>query len=223
MAGEVIVRHLGLQPYVETVQAMREFSESRTESTDDEIWLLQHPPVFTQGQAGRAEHLLDAGDIPVVHTTRGGQVTYHGPGQLIAYPLLDLHRRALGIRQLVTLLEQSMVSVLAGFGIAAFSRSDAPGVYVARNFASGGSGTEVRKIGSIGLRVTRGRSYHGLALNVAMDLAPFSRINPCGLVGMRMTQIADLAASPVSLDEVGRKLAATLASRLGETASSYAH
>lgn len=162
----------------------------------------------------------------MVHTTRGGQVTYHGPGQLIAYPLLDLHRRALGIRQLVTLLEQSMVSVLAEFGIAAFSISDAPGVYVARDFASGGSGgsgNEVRKIGSIGLRVTRGRSYHGMALNVAMDLAPFSRINPCGLVGMRMTQVSDLAASPVSLDEVGRKLAVTLASRLGETASSYAH
>lgn len=223
MAGEIIVRQLGLQPYAETVERMRRFTEARTEHTRDEIWLLEHPPTFTQGQAGKPEHVLNPGAIPIVATNRGGQVTYHGPGQLIAYPLLDLHRRSIGVRQLVTLIEQAMVNVLDDDGIASFARPDAPGVYVKRDF---GMGVEARKIGSIGLRVTHGRSYHGMALNVAMDLEPFSRINPCGLAGMRMTQIADLGGSP-SCAEVGRQIAGAIANLLGdkqfELASSHQH
>ncbi|MGQ0697426.1 MAG: lipoyl(octanoyl) transferase LipB [Panacagrimonas sp.] len=217
MAVAVICRHLiGLQPYAETVARMRAFSEVRNADTLDEIWFLEHPPVFTQGQAGKAEHVLAPGDIPVVQTNRGGQVTYHGPGQLVVYPLLDLQRRGMGIRQLVTLLESAMVAVLAGYGIAAFSRADAPGVYVRRDFGAGG---ETRKLGSIGLRVTRGCSYHGLSLNVAMGLEPFSRINPCGYAGLRMTQIAELGG-PGDVSRVAENLAGTLESMLTATRTS---
>jgi len=172
------LRRLGVVPYEETWQAMREFTDRRGPDTDDELWLLQHTPVFTQGQAGKAEHLLLPGDIPVVQSDRGGQVTYHGPGQWVVYLLLDLRRHHLGIRDLVDLIEQSIVTVLGRLGIAAAPRRDAPGVYV------GGA-----KIASLGLRVRRGCSYHGLSLNADMDLEPFSRINPCGYEGLEVTSV----------------------------------
>ncbi len=196
-------QHLGLVDYAASYAAMREFTEQRSRDTPDEVWFLEHPPVFTQGQAGKAEHLLMPGNIPVVESNRGGQVTYHGPGQLVVYPLLDLHRRAMGIRSLVSLLEQAMVATLGDYGIEAFARPDAPGVYVQRVFERGAE--EMRKIGSIGMRVSRGCSYHGLSLNVAMDLEPFSRINPCGYAGLRMTQVSELGG-PGSVAEVARDL-----------------
>lgn len=192
MADGLIARHLGLRDYAQTYADMRAFTEARTTQTPDELWLLEHPPVYTQGQAGKPEHLLAPGDIPVVASNRGGQVTYHGPGQLVVYPLLDLHRRGIGIRELVTSLERAMIATAARFGIAAFARADAPGIYVQKDF---GLGTEIRKLGSIGLRVSRGCSYHGLSLNVAMDLEPFTRINPCGYAGLRMTQLSELGGT----------------------------
>lgn len=182
---------------------MRTFTEVRGPHTEDELWLLEHPPVFTLGQAGRPEHLLEVGDIPVVHCDRGGQVTYHGPGQLVAYLLLDLRRRGMGVKRLVALLEQSTIAILAQHGIEAACRPGAPGVYV------GGA-----KIASLGLRVRSGCSYHGLALNVAMDLEPFRRINPCGLPGLPVTQLGDWVADP-SLASVGDRLAAALAQAFG--------
>ncbi|MGQ0618324.1 MAG: lipoyl(octanoyl) transferase LipB [Panacagrimonas sp.] len=188
---------------------MRAFTEARTPDTSDEIWFLEHPSVFTQGQAGKPEHVLAPGDIPVVASNRGGQVTYHGPGQLVVYPLLDLHRCGLGIRDLVSLLEGVMIDTVAGYGIAAFARADAPGVYVRC-----GHDGEVRKLGSIGLRVSRGCSYHGLALNVAMDLEPFSRINPCGYAGLRMTQVSELGG-PSDVSVVGNDLDRSLRARWG--------
>lgn len=204
------IRHLGQRPYDETYAEMRAFTDARQADTVDELWLVEHPPVFTQGQAGRAEHVLNPGEIPVVASNRGGQVTYHGPGQLVVYVLLDLQRRGYGIRSLVTRLEQAMIIALAAEGIDAFARAEAPGVYVDCETAAG---REVRKIGSLGLRVSRGCSYHGLALNVAMDLAPFERINPCGLIGMRMTQVADLAPQATQAN-VEQQLLAALQSQL---------
>ena len=203
----VAVRRLGLQPYEPTVQAMREFTLARDAATADELWLLEHPPVFTQGQAGKPEHVLLPGDIPVVQSDRGGQVTYHGPGQLVGYVLLDLHRLGYGIRSLVTRLEQAMVECLALYGIVAAARPDAPGVYV-----------DGRKIASLGLRVRKGCTYHGLALNVAMDLAPFQRINPCGFQGLAMTQVAALGG-PADVAQVGRDLEAVLLRRLSRPAA----
>lgn len=179
MATEIIMRELGRQPYEAVWQEMRDFTIRRTEDTPDELWLLEHQPVFTQGQAGKAEHILNPGHIPVVQTDRGGQVTYHGPGQLVVYPLLNLSRRQLTIRGLVCTLEQCVISLLKELGIQAESRCDAPGVYV-----------QGAKICSIGLRVKRGASFHGIALNVNMDLTPFSYINPCGFQGLKMTQIS---------------------------------
>jgi lipoyl(octanoyl) transferase len=174
------VRQLGLQPYHTTWQAMQNYTDTRTASSPDQLWLLEHPPVFTLGQAGKTEHLLDPGEIPVIKTDRGGQVTYHGPGQLIAYLLLDLRRARLGVRTLVSHLEQTVISLLAEYGITATAHRDAPGVYIAE-----------RKIASLGLRVRRGCSFHGLSLNVDMNLAPFKRINPCGYPGLSVTQLAD--------------------------------
>lgn len=201
------VRWLGLVDYRETWDAMRAFTDSRDAASTDEIWLLQHPPVFTQGQAGRAEHLLLPGDIPVVQSDRGGQVTYHGPGQLVAYLLLDIRRRRMGIRDLVDLIEQSIVALLEGYGIAGQSRRDAPGVYVGE-----------AKIAALGLRVRRGCSYHGLSLNVEMDLEPFSRINPCGYEGMAVTSLGDcLGGQPPSMEEVGESLLQELFRRLDES------
>ncbi|HGL6563684.1 TPA: lipoyl(octanoyl) transferase LipB [Enterobacter hormaechei] len=175
---KILVRHLGLQPYEPVSQAMHDFTDMRDDTTPDEIWLVEHLPVFTQGQAGKADHLLMTGDIPVIQSDRGGQVTYHGPGQQVMYVLLNLKRRKLGVRELVTLLEQTVVNTLAEYGIDAHPRADAPGVYVGE-----------MKICSLGLRIRKGCSFHGLALNINMDLTPFQRINPCGYAGMEMTQM----------------------------------
>ena len=186
------------QPYRPVWRAMQDFAETRATDTRDALWLLNHEPVFTQGKNGRAEHLLAPGDIPVVPIDRGGQVTYHGPGQIMAYVMVDLRRLGIGIRSLVTALEDAMVGTLAGYDIEAYAKPDAPGVYVG-----------AAKIGSIGLRVRRGTSYHGLALNVDMDLDPFQRIDPCGYHGLRMTQVGDLGG-PRDLDTVADDLSAQL-------------
>ncbi|MBT8430261.1 MAG: lipoyl(octanoyl) transferase LipB [Gammaproteobacteria bacterium] len=172
----LIIRRLGQRDYLPTWRAMREFTDRRDEETLSELWLVEHPPVFTQGQAGKAEHLLGTGDIPVVQTDRGGQVTYHGPGQLVIYLLISLREAGVGIRRLVTVMEQSIIDLLAQRGIQAQARTDAPGVYV-----------DGRKIAALGLRVRRGCTYHGLALNVSNDLEPFQRINPCGHAGLEVT------------------------------------
>lgn len=182
MTKRITIRKLGLCDYQQVWQAMQHYTDVRGADSADELWLVEHPPVFTQGQAGKEEHLLMPGDIPVVQVDRGGQVTYHGPGQQVLYVLLDLKRNKLGVRQLVTLMETALVDCLAGFGIQAYAKPDAPGVYV-----------DNAKIASLGLRVRRGCSFHGLALNIAMDLTPFLRINPCGYAGMAMTQVCDLA------------------------------
>lgn len=203
-SAELIVRHLGLADYLPTLEAMRRLTAERGEATPDEIWLLQHPRVFTQGQAGKAEHLLAPGDIPVVQVDRGGQVTYHGPGQLVAYLMLDLRRLGLGVRELVTAMEQSLVELLASYDIQAAPKADAPGVYVAGD-----------KIASLGLRVSRGCSFHGLALNVDMDMSPFGRINPCGYAGLKMVQLRDLLETPLPFDEVTQRLEQVLRRRLG--------
>jgi len=184
----LIVKWLGLVAYQPTLDAMRGFTDSRDASTPDEIWFLEHPPVFTLGMAGKREHLLTPGDIPVVETERGGQVTYHGPGQLVVYPLIDLRRAGLGVRDYVTALERAVIGYAAQFGVAAVTRRGAPGVYVAE-----------RKLASLGIRVRRGASYHGVALNVALDLEPFSRINPCGYPDLQMTQLAELGG-PTSVE-----------------------
>ncbi len=200
---ELIVRDLGLQPYLPVWRAMQHFTDTRTPDSPDEIWLLEHEPVFTQGQAGKAEHLLLPGNIPVIQADRGGQVTYHGPGQFIAYVLIDVRRAAIGVRDLVTALETSLVALLAEYGVSAHARPDAPGVYV---------GTA--KIASLGLRIRRGCSFHGLALNVDVDLEPFSRINPCGYAGLAMTRLSDLA-NPLDLAAVRTALVRQLAAQLG--------
>lgn len=198
------VRELGLVEYQTAWQAMQRFTNERLPTTDDEIWLLQHPPVFTQGQAGKAEHLLLPGDIPVVQADRGGQVTYHGPGQLVCYLMLDVRRLGIGVRELVSRIEQSLIDLLASYDVQALAKADAPGVYV--NGA---------KIASLGLRIRNGRSFHGLALNVDMDLEPFRRINPCGYAGLQMTQLADLIAGPIAFSEVSARLRDQLAKHLG--------
>lgn len=201
------VRALGRADYAPTLAAMRDFTDRRDAATPDELWLLEHPPVFTQGQAGKAEHLLRPGDIPVVQADRGGQVTYHGPGQLVGYCLFDLRRLDIGPRLLVEGVEDALVAVLNQLGIAANADRQAHGVYVAG-----------RKIASLGLRVRRGCSYHGFALNVDMDLEPFHRINPCGYAGLEMTQVKDfLAEATPSLDALGAALAASLRQRFGLT------
>ncbi len=186
---DLIVRSLGQQPYMEAWEAMKNFTANRDESTVDELWCLEHPRVFTQGQAGKAEHILAPGDIPVILVDRGGQVTYHGPGQLVIYLMIDLTRHRLGIRSLVDVIEQAIVRTLAGMGVEAAPRPDAPGVYVGE-----------AKIASLGLRVRRGCSFHGLALNVAMDMEPFRRINPCGYAGMAMCQVSDFVPGATVAD-----------------------
>ncbi|MEQ6886808.1 lipoyl(octanoyl) transferase LipB [Salicola sp. Rm-C-2C1-2] len=197
------VEWLGRRRYQPILEAMKAFTDARDHGTPDACWLLEHEPVFTQGQAGRAEHILMPGDIPVVQVDRGGQVTYHGPGQLMVYTLIDIRRRGLGVRQLVSLLEDTTVAALAHWDIEAAPRQDAPGVYVAGE-----------KIASLGLRVRRGCAYHGLALNVDMDLAPFQRINPCGYAGMPVTQIRDQIGGAVSLDAVSDIVQRKLLERL---------
>jgi lipoyl(octanoyl) transferase len=196
-------RRLGLRDYEATWAAMRQFTDQRDASTTDELWLLEHPPVFTLGQAARPEHILDAGEIPVVKTDRGGQVTYHGPGQLVAYLLLDLKRAGLGVKRLVNLLEQSVIDLLAAYGVIAAARPDAPGVYV-----------DGAKIASVGLRVRQGCSYHGIALNLDLDLAPFARINPCGYPGLRVTRLVDLVPG-IERQDIMASFASRLAARLG--------
>jgi lipoyl(octanoyl) transferase len=181
MIRALVLRQLGLQNYSPIFHAMREFTTHRQPDTPDELWVLSHPPVFTQGQAGKPEHLLAPGDIPVVQIDRGGQVTYHGPGQLVVYLLIDVRRADISVRDLVSLIEQSIIDTLTALGIAAQTRDAAPGVYVGD-----------AKIAALGLRIRRGCSYHGLSLNVDMDLLPFARINPCGYQGMAVTQIKDL-------------------------------
>lgn len=201
--AELIVRTLGEQPYPETWEAMKAFTSDRGPATTDELWFLEHPRVYTQGQAGKAEHILAPGDIPVIQVDRGGQVTYHGPGQLVVYLLLDLTRRKLGVRALVDAIEQAIVQCLDGFGIAAAPRADAPGVYVGD-----------AKIASLGLRVRRGCSFHGLALNVDMDMEPFARINPCGYAGMPMCQVREYSASG-DMQAVSERLSDALLDKLG--------
>ena len=190
--------------YQPTLDAMRSFTDERGADTPDELWLLQHPRVFTQGQAGKAEHVLAPGDIPVIQVDRGGQVTYHGPGQWVVYLLVDVRRRNMGVRSLVTLIEESLVTLLAEYGIEAVARADAPGVYAGDS-----------KIASLGLRVRRGCSYHGLALNVDMDLEPFQRINPCGFEGLQVTSMARcLPGQTLSMGQVGDRLTSILAALL---------
>jgi lipoyl(octanoyl) transferase len=177
----VIIRHIDIQDYESTWQNMRQFTVDRTPETEDELWVVEHPPVYTLGLSGKREHLLNTGNIPVIHCDRGGQVTYHGPGQVVIYTLLNLTRLNLNIRQLVSLLEQVMIDVLASYGIESKARVDAPGVYVGAD-----------KIGAIGIRIKKNCSYHGLSLNNHMDLRPFSGINPCGYADLKVTQLADL-------------------------------
>jgi lipoyl(octanoyl) transferase len=180
---------------------MQEFTDVRDETTPDELWLVQHPPVFTQGQAGKAEHVLAPGDIPVIQVDRGGQVTYHGPGQIVAYPLLDIRRKGIAVRQLVTGIEAAIIGVLAHYGVHGERIEGAPGIYV-----------DGVKIASLGLRVRAGRTFHGLAFNADMDLEPFQRINPCGFAGLQVTQLSDFAA--VDIVEVEERLVNALASEL---------
>ncbi len=198
-------RELGVADYTPVLEEMRAFTEARDGDTVDELWLLQHPRVFTQGQAGKAEHVLAPGDIPVIQVDRGGQVTYHGPGQWVIYLMVDVKRRGIGVRALVTLIEDSIVALLAEYGIEAAAKPDAPGVYV-----------DGDKIASLGLRVRRGCTYHGLSLNVDMDLEPFQRINPCGYEGLQVTSMARLLPGvALDMDVIGRRLLGILAEALG--------
>ena len=199
------LRDLGRQPYEPVWRAMQAFTDARDEATGDELWLVEHDPVFTQGQAGRPEHVLLPGDIPVLQVDRGGQVTYHGPGQLVLYPLLDLRRLKLGVREYVDRIEQAVIDTLADWNIGAARRAGAPGVYV--NGA---------KVMALGIRVRRGCTFHGLALNIAMDLSPYRRINPCGFEGLQVTSMLDLGG-PSGLDVVKPALTAHVARLLGLT------
>jgi lipoyl(octanoyl) transferase len=201
-ADSITTRWLGRVPYQPTWQAMQRFTDERTAATPDEIWLLEHDPVFTLGMNSDRSHLLAPGDIPVVQIDRGGQVTYHGPGQLVVYPLIDVRRAGLGVRTLVSALERAVIAYCAQFGVVAECRAAAPGVYV-----------DARKLASVGLRIRRGGSYHGLALNVSMDLEPFKRINPCGYAGLAMTQLADLGVG-LDVQQVAAGFAPLLATLL---------
>lgn len=201
-ASELLVRRLGLMDYEPVWRAMQSFTDRRDATTPDELWLVQHPPVFTQGQAGRAEHLLAPGDIPVIQVDRGGQVTYHGPGQIVCYPLIDIKRLQLGVRALVCGIEQAIIDVLKSYGVDAQRKEGAPGVYV-----------DGVKIASLGLRIRRGNSFHGLAFNVDMDLEPFQRINPCGFRGLQVTNLS--AFAQVSIGEVEERLISELSGFLG--------
>ena len=198
------LRRLGRADYAACLVAMQDFTDRRDADTPDELWLVEHPPVFTLGLAGKSEHVLNAGDIPVVRCDRGGQVTYHGPGQVVLYTLLDLKRADIGIKALVTTLEQAVIDLLAPLGLAGERRAGAPGVYVAG-----------AKIAALGLRIRRACCYHGLSLNVAMDLTPFERINPCGYPGLAVTDLRTLAAAAADPQRIGECLATTLATLLG--------
>ena len=204
-----VLHWLGRADYEPTWRAMQAFTDARSDGTPDELWFLEHPPVYTMGMNARAEHLLAPGDIPIVQIDRGGQVTYHGPGQLVVYPLLDLARLRLGVRTLVEAIERAIIATAASWRIHASSRREAPGVYV-----------DARKLASIGLRIRKHRSYHGLALNVAMDLEPFARINPCGYAGLVMTDLASLGG-PGDLRQVADVLAPRLLGELGLAAGEW--
>jgi len=196
------VRRLGLSSYEPVWRAMQAFTDARDENQVDELWLVQHPPVFTQGQAGKAEHVLAPGSIPVIQVDRGGQVTYHGPGQIVAYPLVDIRRKRIGVREFVHRIEAAILDVLAGYGVKGERIPGAPGIYV-----------DGEKIASLGLRVRRGSTFHGLAFNIDMDLEPFQRINPCGYSGLRVTRLSRFA--PVNFDEAEDRLVESLAGQLG--------
>lgn len=199
----LIVRHLGIQNFSDVWQQMRDFTDARTQDTADELWLLEHPSVFTLGQAGKPEHILAAGDIPVVKTDRGGQVTYHGLGQLVGYCLFDIKRLNVGVRELVECIEDVLVDVLKQYHIDALANREAHGVYVG-----------AKKIASLGLRIRKGCSYHGFSLNINMDLEPYQRINPCGYAGLEMTQVYDLSTRPISLIMIGDEIREALYLRL---------
>jgi len=202
-AHTALVRKLGRQPYAPVWRAMQAFTDARGDATTDEIWVVEHDPVFTLGQAGKPEHVLMPGDIPVLHVDRGGQVTYHGPGQLVVYPLLDIRRLGVGVRDYVQRIEQAITDTLAGWGIAAARRDGAPGVYVGD-----------AKIAALGIRVRRGCTFHGLAFNIAMDLGPFRRINPCGYAGLEVTSVVD-CGGPASLAAARDALLPALAAQFG--------
>ena len=209
MKNTLIIRQLNNSDYVDVWHAMQNFTDNRDENTADELWLVEHPPVFTQGQAGKDEHLLMPGDIPVVKVDRGGQVTYHGPGQQVIYFMINLRRRKMGVRELVTLVENGIIASMADFGIVANAKPDAPGVYV-----------DGKKVASLGLRIRKGCSFHGLALNVNMDLSPFQRINPCGYQGLEMVQTVDLQG-PATVEQAGDSLVKHLSELLQTQNLSY--
>lgn len=199
----VTIKQLGHQDYTSTWQAMRSFTQTRTDHTTDEIWVVEHPPVFTQGLAGKAEHILQLNQTPLIHSDRGGQVTYHGPGQLVIYPLVNLNRLNLNIRQLVTLLEDTIIQYLCEVGITAYADCKAPGVYI-----------EGKKIASIGLRIRKQCSYHGIAINIKMDLKPFTDIRPCGYDGLYMTQLAEYIPD-ITVDKAAKDILAGMVKQLG--------
>ncbi len=201
-ASPWIVRDVGRQPFLRVWPAMERFTDTRTDDTVDELWLVEHDPVFTLGQAGKPEHVLAPGDIPVIQTNRGGQVTYHGPGQIVAYPLVDLRRIGIGVREFVCRIEQAMIDTMAVWNIEALRKEGAPGVYV-----------KGAKIGALGLRVRRGCTFHGLAFNINMDLAPFSRINPCGYEGLQVTSVLN-CGGPGDLVVVKAELVKHMAKQL---------
>lgn len=201
----LIVKNLRCQEYTKVWHKMQHYTDHRDRQSSDQLWLVEHPPVFTQGQAGKAEHILAAGDIPIIQVDRGGQITYHGPGQIVAYPLIDLRRHGIGVKSLINGIEQAVINTIAQYGITATGKPDAPGVYV--NDA---------KIASLGLRIRKGCSFHGLAFNVKMDLEPFSRINPCGFSGLTMTQLSDLNKE-VEIETVQQQLIEQLCQQLNFT------
>ncbi len=203
----IIVKHLGRQAYEPVWRAMQQFTDERDANTADELWLVEHPPVFTQGLAGKAEHVLAAGDIPVIQVDRGGQVTYHGPGQIVAYPLINLRRHGIGVKSLVHGIEQAIIDTVALYGVQAARKDNAPGVYV-----------DGAKIASLGLRIRKACSFHGLAFNIDMDLEPFQRINPCGFSGLEVIQLADLAQQ-VDINTVEQQLIAAFCQQLNFTAN----
>ncbi len=202
LSYRLCLRRLGLAGYEAVWRDMQAFTDTRDENTPDELWLVQHPPVFTQGQAGKAEHLLTPGEIPVIQVDRGGQVTYHGPGQVVAYPLVNIRRKGIAVRDFVNRIEQAIIGVLAAYGVRGERIAGAPGIYVNGD-----------KIASLGLRVRRGCTFHGMAFNVEMDLEPFQRINPCGFAGLQVTQLSALA--PVNIRELEQRLVNKLVQQLG--------
>ena len=202
-SNTLIIKNLGLQSYLPVRQAMQDFSAQRKSDTNDEIWLLEHQPVFTLGKNGKAEHLLERSDIPLINIDRGGQITYHGPGQLIVYLLIDIKRRGLGVRRLVTLIEQSIINTLADYQLNAYAKKEAPGVYI-----------DEAKIAAVGLRIKKGCSFHGLSLNISMDMTPFKTINPCGYKDLQIVQLADFIKD-VQLSQVQEKLLSYLVKSMG--------